>query len=506
MTQPSTFSNNLRHSDANDYLIGLVRELCKLDRETVFVEFKHNDAEPKEIGEYISALSNSAALAGKAFAYMVWGISDVGHQIVGTNFSPGSKKIGNEELENWLLRLLSRKLHFRFFEVIIDDFKVVILEIERAVREPLQFEGTEFIRIGSYKKRLKDFPEKARDLWRVFDKTPFENGIALERKTDAEVVALLDYPSYFDLLKRPLPENRTAIIEALERDSLILPCPAGGWDITNLGAILFAKRSDDFVTLKRKAMRVIQYRGTSRVETIKEQIGTKGYACGFEGLIGYANSLLPTNEIVGQALRRSVAMYPELSLREVIANAVIHQDFSQTGSGPMVEIFEDRIEITNPGAPLIDTQRLLDTPPKSRNEALASLMRRVGICEERGSGWDKVVFETEIYQLPAPLAEVQSDSTRVTLFAQKPLNKMGKEDRIRAVYLHACLKYVNRENMTNMSIRERFGIEAKNSATASRLIKEALDEELIVLYDIGAAPKLRRYLPHWANPAPKSFT
>lgn len=502
-TMSSQTSASSSQSAPQDYLVGLVRELCKLDVETTFVEFKKNNGDPKEIGEYISALSNSAALAGKAFAYMVWGINDEDHEIVGTNFTPATAKVGNEELENWLLRLLSRKLHFRFSEVFIDDVKVVILEIERAIGVPIQFEGTEFIRIGSYKKRLKDFPDRARDLWRVFDKTPFENGIALERKTDAEVLALLDYPSYFDLLKRALPENRSAILDALERDSLILPCPAGGWDITNLGAILFAKRSDDFVTLKRKVMRVIQYRGNSRVETVKEKIGVKGYACGFEGLISYANTLLPTNEIVGQALRKSIPMYPELSLREVIANAVIHQDFTQTGNGPMVEIFDDRIEITNPGIPLVDTKRLLDNPPKSRNEALASLMRRVGICEERGSGWDKVVFETEVNQLPAPLAEVLGNSTRITLFAQRPLSKMGKDDRIRAVYLHACLRYVNRESMTNTSVRERFGIETKNSAAASRLIKEAIEDGVIVPYDVDAPPKIRRYLPIWAQPDPK---
>ena len=62
-----------------EYLAGLVRELCKLPKETEWVELKVNDAKPQEIGEYISALSNSAALAGKAFAYLVWGVADGDH-------------------------------------------------------------------------------------------------------------------------------------------------------------------------------------------------------------------------------------------------------------------------------------------------------------------------------------------------------------------------------------------------------------------------------------------
>ncbi len=483
-----------------DYLISLVRELCKLPQETEWAEFKENDTEPQQIGEYLSALSNAAALAGKAFAYLVWGVSDGEHTVVGTRFSPATTKVGNEELENWLLRSLAPKIHFRFFEVTVDALPVVVLEIERAFRQPVQFQGQEFIRVGSYKKRLKDFAEKERGLWRIFDKAPFESGIAAERVRDDEVLRLLDYPAYFDLLARTLPENRAGILAALEDDKLIEPCAAGGWNITNLGAILFAKRLDDFATLKRKAMRVIQYRGGSRAEGGKEQVGSKGYASGFEGLIGFVNGLLPSNEVIGQALRKDVPMYPELAVRELVANALIHQDFFMSGVGPMVEIFDDRIEITNPGVPLVATDRFVDTPPRSRNEGLASLMRRVGICEERGSGIDKVIRLVEAFQLPAPIFEVPDEFTRSVLFAHRPLSRMDKADRVRAVYQHACLRYVNREHMTNTSVRERFGIEARNSAAASRLIREAVEAGVVVPYEPKAAPKMMRYVPTWAAP------
>lgn len=489
-----------------DYLVSLVRELCKLPQETEWAEFKVSDAEPEQIGEYLSALANSAALAGKAFAYLVWGISDGTHAVLGTRFAPRTCKVGNEELENWLLRSLAPKIHFRFFEVAVDGLPVVVLEIERAFRQPVQFQGQEFIRVGSYKKRLKDFPEKERALWRLFDKAPFESSVAAERLPDDEVLRLLDYPAYFDLLKRSLPENREGILAALIDDALITPCMAGGWNISNLGAVLFAKRLEDFAALKRKTLRVIQYRGNSRIDTIKEQVGAKGYASGFEGLISYVNGLLPSNEVIGQALRKRVPMYPELAIRELVANALIHQDFFMTGVGPMVEIFADRIEVSNPGAPLVDTQRFVDTPPRSRNEALASMMRRIGICEERGSGWDKIVFQTEIYQLPAPLPEQTDDHTRVVLFAHRPLTRMDKADRVRAVYLHACLRYVNREHMTNTSVRERFGIESKNSAAASRLIREAVEDGRVLPYDAGAAPKMMRYIPYWASPKAGSGT
>jgi predicted HTH transcriptional regulator len=247
-------------------------------------------------------------------------------------------------------------------------------------------------------------------------------------------------------------------------------------------------------------MRVIQYRGVGRTEAVKEHEGSKGYASGFAGLIGYINDLLPSNEVIGQALRETVPMFPELAVRELVANALIHQDFFVGGAGPMVEIFADRIEITNPGEPLVSTERFVDTPPKSRNDALASLMRRLRICEERGSGIDKVVFQVELCQLPAPIFEAPEGFTRAVLFAHKPLSAMDKDDRVRACYLHACLKYVMRDFLTNSSLRERFGIEEHNRSTVSRLIREAVDARAIAPYDATAAPKLMKYVPWWAGP------
>jgi len=485
----------------NDYLAGLVHELRKLPRETEWVEFKVSKAEPQEIGEYLSALANSAALNGKAFAYLVWGVEDGTHAIVGTSFSLSKAKKGNEPLETWLLRLLTPKIHFRFFELNLEGRPVVLLEIGRAFRHPVRFQSEAFIRVGPVKKPLKDAPDRERDLWRILDRTPFEDLLAVEHVTTDEVLRLLDYPSYFDLLEQSLPANRDGILEALSNDHLIRACEAGGFNITNLGAILFARKLGDFPQLKRKAMRVIQYRGRGRTETLKEQEDSKGYASGFAGLIGYINNLLPSNEVIEQALRKTVPMFPELAVRELEANALIHQDFFVTGAGPMVEIFEDRLEITNPGEPLVDTQRFVDTPPKSRNEALASMMRRFRICEERGSGIDKVIFQVELFQLPAPLFEKPDGFTRVVLFAHKPLSAMDKADRVRACYLHACLCYVTRKPMTNTSVRERFGITEKNAAVASRLLNEAVEAGMILVRDPDAGTRNRTYLPFWAAPA-----
>lgn len=394
--------------------------------------------------------------------------------------------------------MLMPKIHFRFYEFEIDGKPLVLLEIGRAFRQPVQFQQQEYIRVGSVKKKLKDFPEKERELWRIFDQLPFEEQIAEEDCTPEETLKLLDYPAYFHLLDLPLPSNRDGILQALEADELIRRSETGRWNITKLGAVLFAKKLSDFRSVRRKAVRVIQYRGTSKIETIREQEGAKGYAAGFEGLMEYINTLVPRNEVIGQAIRQEVPMYPPLAVRELVANALIHQDFYITGAGPMVELFEDRIEISNPGSPLIQIKRFLDSPPRSRNESLASFMRRIGVCEERGTGIDKVVLQTEIFQLPPPSFEGIESSTRVILFAHRPLRKMEKHEKIWATYLHACLKYVSRDFMTNTSLRERFGISDNNSAIASRIIKDAITAGMIRPFDETTSRKYMKYVPFWA--------
>ena len=486
---------------SDNHLVNLLSKLRALPRETEWVEFKKNNSNPDEIGEYISALANAAAISYKNFAYLVWGVRDEDHEVVGTNFRPHSQRKGGEQLESWLSHLLEPQIDFRFFVFSVEDAKqVVILRIPRATHRPVRFKGEESIRVASYKKKLKNFPEKERLLWRIFDEIPFERGIAAEHIGEQDVLRLLDYTSYFDLLELPLPHSRSAILAALENDKLIRRNDSGEWDIYNMGAILFSKRLDRFDSIRRKATRVIQYVGSGRTVVSREQEGVKGYACGFEGLVEYIDGLLPVNEVITRALRETVSVFPPLAVRELVGNALIHQDFFVTGSSPMVEIFEDRIEITSPGEPLVDTQRFIDTPPKSRNETLAALMRRLGICEERGSGIDKVVSLVEAFQLPAPLFEAPEGSTRAVLFSQRDFRYMDKADRIRACYLHACLRYVLRRPMTNASVRERFGVAEQNSSMISRLLNDAVAAGVIAVADPDAGTRARSYLPFWAAP------
>lgn len=311
------------------------------------------------------------------------------------------------------------------------------------------------------------------------------------------VIQLLDTQSYFDLLRTPYPVHQSGVLERFAKE-LLIRREGELWTITNLGAMLFAKRLDQFGRLARKAARVIVYDGTSKLETKLDTQGMKGYAVGFQGLVDFIVSHIPSNEVIEQAIRRDVKMFPEIAVRELVANALIHQEFTEPGTSVMIEIYDDRMEISNPGRSSIPPDRFIDEY-KSRNERLADLMRRLGICEEKGSGVDKVIQAAELYQLPAPDFRVTDLRTSVVLFAHKDFEDMDRNDRVRACYQHCCLRYVMNEKMTNQSLRERFRLSEKKSESVSRVIRDAAEAGKIKVADPEQTSlRYRKYVPFWA--------
>jgi ATP-dependent DNA helicase RecG len=477
-------------------LIELLNNLVKQPKESEWVEFKLNFHSIEEIGERISALSNGAAIHNQDYGYLVFGVEDETHLIKGTTFNPKQHKKGNEELEHWLAQRLDPRIDFRVYEFEYDDNRqIAVFVIPAAQNKPVDFFHNAYIRIGSITRKLSDFPEKERKIWNKSGK-PYELEIAKDNLATSDVIRLLSTETYFDLMNLPSPSNQQGVIQKFLDENLIVKSHHL-YAITNLGAILFGKNLQEFESVQRKSVRVIVYKGKNKVETVREQIGSKGYALGFFGLVEWINSQLPANEEIGKVLRKDSRMYPEIAIRELVANALIHQDLSVKGF-PMIEIFSDRIEISNPGNPLITPDRFIDSYI-SRNEKLADLMRRMGFCEEKGSGLDKVIFHNELFQLPPINVITDENRTRVTMYSYKSLNDLDKKEKIRACYQHSCLKWVSNEKMSNQSLRERFQIEDKNAAIASRIIKDTFESGMIKEDDPeNKSRKHRNYVPFWA--------
>ena len=476
----------------------LIKELCKLPKEVGWVEFKHNNCEPKMIGEDISALANTATLKDRDNGYMIWGVDDNTHEIIGTKVRLPLETKGQQELENWLRYMLSKNADFEFLDTEVDGKHVEIIKIHKALSEPVAFEKIDYIRSGSYTKKLHEFPVMRAQLWDKLRNSQFEDVNSKEDLRFADIARMLSIETYFSLLDIPQPIDEKEIMHYLTEDGVIAKLDNGLFAITNLGAILFAKDLNDFSRLGRKAMRVVQYQGANRLFIQKEETFNSGYAVDFENIVRYVNALLPSREDANAVKLTTKSKFPLPSVREAIANSLIHQDLYITGAGPVIEVFDNRVEVTNPGTPLVDILRIIDNPPKSRNEKLASLMRRMKMCEELGRGWDRMVLACEMQYLPAPRIEIFQESTKVTLFAEMEYTNIPMDDKLWSCYLHACLRYIQGDALTNGTLRNRFGLKESSAGSVSRLIKEAVEQKRIKAIDPETAKRYMRYVPIWA--------
>ena len=454
--------------------------------ENEHLEFK----EAKQQYDTTKLLRYCVALANEGGGHLVLGVSDKRpRQVVGTQAFQNRGEITARMLEALRMRVDVQELQH-------PDGRVLVFAVPpRPAGTPLHHEGAYLMRAGeelvpmSPDQLKRIFAEGGPD-W--FDR-PARAGASAE-----EVVALLDTQSFFDLMQLPYPTSRDGVLERLAQERLI-ERKADGWNITNLAAILLAKRLDAFSPeLARKAPRVVIYEGVNKLATRYDEPEHQGYAVGFEKLVDFVHSSAPRNHFVEQALRDEVKMFPRQAIRELVANALVHQSFDATGQSVMVEMYADRLEVSNPGLPPIKVERFIDEF-RSRNERLAELLRRMRVCEEKGSGIDKVVHLAEVFQLPAPDFRTSETRTTAVLFAHQDFAEMSKPDRIRACYQHCALKYVSNERMSNQSLRERFRLPESKAATASQVIGATKDAGLIKTDESDTtSTRYARYLPFWA--------
>jgi ATP-dependent DNA helicase RecG len=455
-------------------------------KEDEHLEFKQarNQYDTQKLAKYCVALANEGG--GK----LVLGVTDV----------PPRSVVGTSAFTNVadIQRKLFEKLKFR---VDVEEFvhakgRVVIFHVPpRPFGTAYAFEGAYLMRstedlVPMTEDRLRQIFGEGRPDW-LFESAKI--GLS-----EDEVLGLLDAAAYFELMKMPYPGSGAAVLERLKSEELISATGAG-WNISNLAAILLAKKLSEFsLDIARKGPRVVIYEGTNKLATKIDYQGTRGYAVGFKGLVEYVHKIAPQNKFVEEVLREEVKMFPRQALRELIANALIHQDFSVRGGSVMIEMYSDRVEISNPGIPPIQVDRFIDEY-RSRNERLADLMRRMGACEEKGSGVDKVVHAAEAYQLPAPDFRVSEARTTAILFAHQDFADMSRADRTRACYQHCCLKYVSNARMSNQSLRERFRLSEAKTATASQVISATKEANLIKPDETdSASTRYARYVPYWA--------
>ena len=469
--------------------------------ELSFIEVKDSNINPEVVGETISSIANICTYEDRDKGYLVYGIRDIDLEPVGVKFDPFNLK-NNSDKSNQDLEITLRQMilgvDFQFIPFKFDGKDFLIIPISKALGRIATYKSKAYIRIGKNTSELSNYPDMEKKIWSKLDKLAFWRMPAKSNIRPEDVIKLLDFETYYNLIQLPIPNDIELIIERFKQENFIKN-DGGNWFITNLGSLLFARDMKIFPTLQYKTPRVITYDGDNKLATvIKDQHGSRGYASGFETLITWIDSQIPEPQKITRTFREQRKLYPAEALRELVANALIHQDCEETGMRPLIEIYKDHIDISNPGNCLVPTDRILGAIPKARNEILVDIMKRLYICETRGSGIPRTVGDIEEWQLPAPTFVNQENGFKATLYAYKSFDNLNMEEKLHACEQHVAFMYTKNSFANNETLRKRFGLGEKKANVISKLVRLAKDKNLIKDFDpSSSSKKYIKYIPIW---------
>lgn len=391
----------------------VVQSLIQYNAEEEWFEFKENWFEHHAIGEYISAISNAAALRGKESGYFIWGVNNETHEIVGTTVNY-QKDYNKEPFQHYLARLLTPDLYFSFNEIEVQGKRVVVLDIPAAKTVPTSFDGIRYIRIGSSKEKINKYPEREAQLFNVLT-----NGLPTIETVESEYQNL----TFVRLFTYYAGRGITLRQETFEKN-LGLRTKDGKY---NMMAQLL---SDDC----HMPIRISIFRGETKAAPLfsVREFGNTCILLALDKILEYSDviNLIQTDERNRIMERKEVSLFNADAYREAVINAFVHNKWID-GNAPMITVFSNRIEILSRGtlAPeqTIEGFFLGESIPVNRK--LSDLFLQLHISERSGRGVPKI---TEIYGRDA--FEFRENSIVVTLpftiledsLVDKPVDKKPK--------------------------------------------------------------------------------
>lgn len=328
-----------------------------------------------------------------------------------------------------------------------------------------------------------------------------ECSIVASAMSGSEVLELLNADAYLRLSRVEIADNKEDQLRYLEKLDLIKKS-GSTYEIPLFSAYLLARNLSDFNQLARKCVRIISYGDNDNLSPVIYDIEFKeGIVEAFASVFKKVIRLIPRHEKIDSESGRRLVEFsiPQAVIREVLSNAFAHQDLFPEGDGVVIEIFNNRVEITNSGRPILDPLHFLDGGPSIKNEKIFAEMKNLGLVDGQGHGWRKIVKELESRSLPAPEIKIRENSLTVKLWFDKPLKQLSLAQRNSTVYLHTVLRYLLNEPANNASLRQRLNLPQSKSSTVSKLFRQAAEGGLVKPFDKHSSNKTKRYVPVWCQ-------
>jgi ATP-dependent DNA helicase RecG len=394
-------------------------ELQALPSETEWAEFKHNNSDAQMIGEYLSAISNAAALESQAFGYIVWGIEDGTHSAVGTSFKPRQQKgRGNEDLEPWLNRLLSPRINFRIFEFDSESGDAMVLfEVQAANTAPVAFSGRRYVRVGSHKKPLSEHPEKERRLWEIVSGPAVdwsaeicEGATIADLDPDALTLARTEYANKHS--SDPKKEQLVSEVREWDDETFLNKAKVSiNGKITRTGILLLGRPESTHFLAPSVAQISWILKDDDGLE-VDYQHFEPPFLSAVDDMFARVRNLTVRHLPDGTLFPVEVSQYDPWVLRETLHNCIAHQDYSRAGRINVVEN-PDSLLFTNlgrfiPGS--VEEVITRDAPHEFyANPFLARAMVNLNMIDTIGSGIKRAFTLQRKRNFPLPTYDLSEE-------------------------------------------------------------------------------------------------
>lgn len=418
-------------NDKNDILI---EALCKDTEFPELLIFSDSYADANVIGKFISAIANTAATIGEEFGQLVWGIDPTTGEIVGTEFAPQEYFINDIDLTDWLKSKTENLANFFFTSFELDGKQIVVLEISCAASQAIRFENKHYLlaedrsiiestsNVSTDQNSLESSDLEGQDMTvannletRLSERINQEMNtlksdiekLDIEKVTSIDpLLQTLDVKAFFDLLDEPIPSNEQDVIDALVDYEILIPDEMDDYKVSEIGLLCFAKDLSTHPGMRRKHLIITKYSGTNRGANSQRTVIETGYIAAIESIVEFILDNTRTADPITGNPDAIESPYPARAIKELVINAMVHQSLDIEAvnyASPEVEIFDDRIEISNTGYLDVNAATLANTIPMIRNIDLYSMFTRLGLCNHRQHGWQLIIEGCEQAQSPSPM-------------------------------------------------------------------------------------------------------
>ena len=422
----------------------IVLDLCALDDEWEWFEFKENWFQPETLGEYVSALSNAAAFHYKKYAFFIWGVTNEAHEIVGTTFNQYCD-YNKEPYQNYLARNLSPSINFSFEETKIHGKRVVVLVIPAAMELPTAFKEKRYLRIGSSKCNIKDYPKREIQLFKILDgrtETIETIPAKYQELTFKKLFGyygsrgiLLNQKTFIKNLGFKTEEGKFNILAQLLSDDSHFPLRVSIFDGETKGSNLFSIR----------------------------EFGNNCLLYSLDELLRYGDvlNLIQTDETDRVVERKEIPLFDNKAFREAIINAVLHNKWAE-GNEPMISVFSDRIEILSRGtlAPAQTMEGFYMGESVPVNEKLSEIFLQLHISEKSGRGVPKIteVYGKDAFSFRENAIVVTIPFERISRIENKVENKVGNKKSLNLRRQKIISEIRDNPNITIAELHQILGI------------------------------------------------